>query len=164
MNPRDLKGHKLAQKQLESIPEFKLQKRNRLPKPFTKLGGPRIHSTGMIDVSMDHVLFMFWRDGPTFKDRAFYGYLFCKLQNQNISPLFEFHWHPSHKGFHAKVPCRTIVDYTNRTLPKAPELALNTDFRLDPKNPNDLLKLVMLVCQTCGINLPDKDSKSERLC
>ena len=57
MTPEDLKKHKLLRKQLKKVPEFSAQKRNKLPRPFNKLGGYRIHSTGMLDVSSNHVIF-----------------------------------------------------------------------------------------------------------
>ena len=143
MTPRELKAHKSALKHLNDIPVFKPQKRGKLPKPFKGLGGVRIESTGMIDVSNDHVAFMYWRDGEILTDRSFFGYLFCRLANDNLSPVFEFHWHPSHKGLHCKTPCKTSSDYTNRTLPGAPELALKTKPVLDPKIPVDRLKLII---------------------
>lgn len=59
MTPRELKAHKKAPKHLKEIPVFKPQKRNKLPKPFKSFGGSRIESTGMIDVSSDHVAFMY---------------------------------------------------------------------------------------------------------
>lgn len=163
MTPRDLRAHKNAPKQLKVIPEFKPQARKKLPRPFKQLGGSRIQSTGMIDVSKDHVVFMYWRDGDILTDRSFYAYLFCRLANNDLSPIFEFHWHPSHKGFHCKTPCHTIVDYSNRTLPGAPELALRTNSNLDPKNQSDRLKLVIDFCTWCGILLPVSDAKSKTL-
>lgn len=163
MNPRDLRAHKKAPKRLESTPVFKSQARKKLPKPFHKLGGPRIESTGMIDVSADHVVFMYWRDGPILTDRSFYAYLFCRLANKSLSPLFEFHWHPSHKGFHCKTPCRTVNDYTNSVLSGAPELALKPTRQLDPKIYDDRMRLVIDFCKWCGISLPDNDAKSQSL-
>jgi hypothetical protein len=163
MTPHDLQNHKKAPKKLEKIPVFKPQARHKLPKPFKKLGGPRIESTGMMNVSADHVAFMFWKDGEIFTDRAFFAYLFCRLENNGLSPIFEFHWHPNHKGFHCKTPCRTEQNYANRTLPGAPELALKTNRKLDPKNHNDRLQLITRFCEWCGISLPDKDENSEVL-
>lgn len=163
MTPRDLKAHKDATKSLREIPVFKRQLRNKLPKPFKGLGGPRVEATGMLDVSDDHVLLMYWRDGPILTDRAFYGHLFCKLADKSISPIFEFHWHPSHKGLHCKTPCRTTSDFTNRTLPGAPELAIKTRQTLDPRRAEDRLKLVILCCDACGISLPDRDTNSRTL-
>lgn len=157
MTPRELKAHKMAHKHLKEVPVFTAQKRGRLPKPFKGLGGSRIESTGMLNVSSDHIAFMYWRDGTILTDRSFYAYLFCRLANGDISPLFEFHWHPSHKGFHCKTPCRTASNFANRTLPGAPELALKTKPTLDPKSPTDRLELVMAFCQSCGISLPDLD-------
>lgn len=163
MNPRDLRAHKAAPKCLKEIPTFKPQKRNKLPKPFKGLGGPRIQSTGLLDVSSDHVVLMYWRDGPIFTDRSFYGHLLCRLANRNLSPIFEFHWHPSHKGAHCKMPCRTDSDYTNRMLPGAPELALKSQRNLDPKIHEDRLKLVIEFCESCGISLPDLDANTKPL-
>lgn len=163
MTPRELKAHKTAPKHLKEIPVFKPQKRNKLPKPFKNFGGPRIESTGMIDVSSDHVVFMYWRDGQILTDRSFYAYLFCRLANGSLSPVFEFHWHPSHKGFHCKTPCRTNYDYTDRMLPGAPELALKTKYGTDPKIYADRLHLIIEFCRSCGISLPDNDTNSKPL-
>lgn len=163
MKPHDLKAHKNAFKQLAAIPKFSPQKRNKLPKPFKGLGGPRIESTGLIDVSNTHVAIMYWRDGPILTDRAFYGHLMCRLSNGDLSPLLEFHWHPSHKGLHCKTPCNTAVDYTNRQLPGAPELSIKTNGLLDPKDAFDRLKLVIAFCKSCGITLPDTDEKTMSL-
>lgn len=163
MTPRELRAHKEAFKRLENIPSFKPQKRNKLPKPFKGLGGPRIFSSGLLEVSLDHVAFMYWRDGPILSDRAFFGYLFCRLATGDISPIFEFHWHPSHKGFHCKAPCKTVLNYTNRMLPGAPELTIKTKPNLDPKIANDRLQLVMVFCKACGIILPNSDPNSQVL-
>ena len=163
MTPKELIAHKTAPKHLDAIPVFKLQKRNKLPKPLKEVGGPRIESTGMINVSDNHVAIMYWRDGEIFTDRSFYGHLFCRLSNGSLSPVFEFHWHPSHKGIHCKTPCRTTNNYTDRMLPGAPELSLKTERNLDPRIPDDRLKLVMDFCRSCGISLPDSDPMSKSL-
>lgn len=163
MTPHDLKSHKTAVKQLKEVPVFKPQKRNKLPRPFNKMGGPKIHSTGMLDVSDSHVAFMYWRDGPILTDRSFFGHLFCRLANGSLSPIFEFHWHPSHKGVHCLTPCETDNDYTDRVLKQAPELALKTEKQFEPRNEEDLNKLVILFCKSCGISLPTKDSDTEQL-
>jgi hypothetical protein len=163
MTPRDLKAHKETPKRLESKPVFKPQARKKLPKPLHRVGGPRIESTGLLNVSADHVMCAFWKDGQILTDRAFYAYLFCRLSDGALGPLFEFHWHPSHKGFHCKTPCNTTGDYTNRVLAGAPELALKTNHRLDPKNDDDRMKLVMIFCEWCGVSLPDNDANSHSL-
>lgn len=162
MTPKELKDHKLVAKQLSGVPVFKALKRGKLPKPLHQLGGPRVRSTGMLEVSADHVVVMYWRDGAIFTDRSFYGYLFCRLRDGGLSPIFEFHWHPSHKGFHCKMPCKTTPNYTNRMLPGAPELALRTK-RLDPKNEQDLVQLVHAFCMWCGISPPDEQPELEQL-
>ena len=66
-------------------------------------------------------------------DSAFFGWLLCELQNGVLYPLLEFHYHPSHKGVHAKMPCNTELDYTQRQLPQAPELNLKALPGLDPR-------------------------------
>lgn len=151
-------------KQLKETPIFKPQRRNKLPKPFKTLGGSRINATSMMDVSTDHVVFMYWRGGSIFTDRSFFAFLFCRLSNGDLSPLFEFHWHPSHKGFHCKTPCKTVENYTNRILRRAPELSLSTKGQLDPKNEVDRVQLVLEFCRFCGIKLPDNDAQTKRLC
>jgi len=162
MTPEELKKHKSLRKQLKKIPEFSAQRRNKLPKPFNKLGGSRIQSTGMVDVSDTHAVFMYWIDGEILTDRSFYGHLFSKLMNGSLYPLFEFHWHPRHKGFHCKIPCNTEYDYTDRTLPGAHELKLKTK-QLDPKNIQDRHELIYRFCNACGVLLPDNDPLSKTL-
>ena len=163
MLKRDLRSHKDALKELPEVPIFKPQARDKLPRPLKGLGGPRIQSTGILKVSADHVACMYWRDGPIFTDRSFYGFLFCVLKNGDLSPILEFHWHPSHKGFHCKTPCNTTLSYTNRFLLGAPELNLKTNARLDPKSSNDRLTLVIAFCDSCGISLPKADPTSQQL-
>lgn len=163
MTPKELKAHKEAPKHLKEIPAFKHHKRNSLPKPLKWAGRPRTESTGLIDVSLEHTAFMCWRDGPIVTDRAFFGYLFCKLANGSLYPVFEFHWHPSHKPIHCKMPCQTELNYTDRTLPQAPELQLRTKRILDPQNHADRLQLIINFCQACGIQLPDSDAKTRSL-
>lgn len=163
MTPHELKIHKKAEKLLKVIPSFSLQKRNKLPRPFQKLGGDRILSSGMMEVSDSHVAFMYWRDGDILSDRSFFGHLFCRLANGDLSPIFEFHWHPSHKGVHCLTPCKTSSDYTNRHLKQAPELAIKTEKLFDPRVEVELNQLVILFCESCGISLPPKDTNSKQL-
>jgi hypothetical protein len=162
MRSRELKDHRSAAKQLDVVPEFRPGKKGKnLPRPLNGFGGARVSSTDMLQVSADHIAFMCWRDGEILSDRSFYGYLFCKLADGSLSPIFEFHWHPSHKGFHCKLPCNTDANYTGRFLPGAPELRLKTDHSLDPKNPIGLQKLIMKFCNLCGISLPVTDPTSQ---
>lgn len=165
MSPFDLREHKKFVKQLPEIPSFKvlLRRQNKLPKPFKNIGGPRIHATSLIDVSDTHVVFFYWRSGELLSDRSFYGYLLCKNNRSELIPIFEFHWHPSHKGLHCKLPCKTTLDYTGRLLPQAPELNLKTRSALDPQKEADRLKLVAIFCDACGVGLPDQDPLSGQL-
>lgn len=165
MSPFELREHKKFTKKLPEIPIFKslTRRHNKLPKPFKTLGGPRIYATGLIKVSEVHVVFLYWRSGELLSDRAFYGYLLCKNNTGDLVPLFEFHWHPSHKGLHCKVPCKTALDYTGRLLPQAPELNIKTPSNLDPQIEDDRLKLVAIFCEACGVGLPDQDPLSRQL-
>lgn len=165
MSPLELQEHKKSHKQLPAIPVFKplTRRQNKLPKPFRTLGGPRIFATGLIEVSDTHVVFLYWRSGEMLSDRAFYGYLLCKNHVADLSPLFEFHWHPSHKGLHCKVPCNTTLNYTGRLLPMAPELNIKTPPKLDPQVEADRLQLVTIFCDACGVKLPDQDPLSGQL-
>jgi hypothetical protein len=153
MTPKELAAHKAVRKTLTAIPEFGPMKKGKLPKPFNKIGGSRLQCSKLIPVSDDHQAFFMWKNGETLADTSFFGYLMCKLPADSLGPVFEFHWHPSHKGIHCKLPCRTELDYTNRLLVKAPELALSGSTTLDPRNDLDRQKLITLFCDACGITL-----------
>lgn len=151
MTPKELAQHKATAKQLLGAPVFKPLKRNKLPKPLHKMGSARLMSTDLLTVSDTHRAVLMWRDGETLQDSAFMAWLFCALENQSLYPLFELHFHPSHKGVHCKMPCKTESDYTNRQLPGAPELDLLTIEGLDPRVDADRQKLTLQFCMVCGI-------------
>lgn len=153
MEPRELKNHKTAAKWLSTPPVFKALKKGRLPKPFHKMGGPRFWTTDLVDVADEYQIVFIWKDGQIATDRAFFGWLFKKTKNSSLYPIFEMHWHPSHKGLHAKVPCRTECDYTNRQLPGAPELDINTAKLYDPQLESDRNLLMHTFYAACGIKI-----------
>ena len=153
MIPKELAQHKAAVKHLRGVPVFKLLKRGKLHKPLHKMGGARIMATDLIPVSGLHQAVLMWRDGETLQDSAFMAWLFCLLENGDLYPLFEMHFHPSHKGVHCKLPCKTENDYTNRQLPGAPEFGLLTAEGPDPRTESHRQQLTMQFCETCGITL-----------
>lgn len=158
MEPRQLKEHKEQPKRLRAAPAFKSLKKGKLPKPLAKLGGPRLCATEPINVSPHHQVVFLWKDGEILTDRAFYGWLFKKVGTDSLYPLMTMHWHPSHKGLHIKVPCKTTLDYTNRELPGAPELDIHTGMSYDPKNEIDRLALMDAFCRAAGIKLGAEES------
>lgn len=151
MTPKELADHKAVPKRLAGLPQFKSIKRGKLPKPLHKLGGPRLQATDLIAVSGSHSVVFIWRDGELLTDSAFFAYLFCTLGDGSLYPLFEMHFHPSHKGLHAKLPCKTELDFTSRLLPGAPELALSGRDDLDPRSDGDRSSLIDRFCAACGI-------------
>lgn len=154
MTPKELTAHKSADKRISVAPSFyKANSRVKLPKPFDKMRSSRWHTTGQIEVSDTHRAFFFWRDGEQLSDASFYAWLMCELENGMLSPLFEFHYHPSHKGFHAKVPCKTELEYTQRQLSQAPEFALKTPAGVDPRTASGQQQLIGTFCKACGIQL-----------
>lgn len=153
MTPSELTGHKLAPKRLAAVPVFSRAKSVKLPKPFDKMRSPRLYASGELTVSDTHKVFLFWRDGELRTDSAFFAWLMCELQGGQLSPLLEFHYHPSHKGAHIKTPCKTALDYTNRQLPQAPELSLKMSADTDPRTADGRLVLIGRFCQACGIEL-----------
>lgn len=154
MNPKELTAHKTADKRLSAAPSFhKAISGGKLPKPFDKMRSSRLHTTGQLIVSDTHRAFFFWRDGEQLSDCAFFAWLMCELESGKLSPLFEFHYHPSHKGLHAKLPCKTDLDYTQRQLPHAPEFALKTPAGIDPRTDNGRKHLIGAFCKACGIHL-----------
>jgi hypothetical protein len=154
---RDLAKHKVASKRLEEVPTFRQMKRGKLPKPFNRMGGPRLFATDLVAVSDSHAALFVWGDGEILTDTKFYGYMLCRLSNGSLYPLLEFHWHPSHKGVHVKMPCETSLDYTGRLLPGAPELALKSTRTLDPRSHDDRVQLIAMFCEAAGIELGDAD-------
>lgn len=159
MEPYHLIDHKRVKKRLASLPAFKPMKKGKFPKPFKTMGGgTRTFSTELIDVSDTHCVIFIWRDGEELTDSMFLAWLLCKLSNGDLSPLFEMHLHPSHKGLHVKIPCKTDLDYTNRQLPGAPEFDLKMRRTLDPREQNDREILIAEFCKRCGIATGDENS------
>jgi hypothetical protein len=154
MSPKELSAHKSASKRLAAVPVFhKSSSGNKLPKPFDKMRSSRLYASGQIDVSDTHRAFFFWRDGALLSDSAFFAWLMCELADGKLSPILEFHYHPSHKGLHAKLPCKTELDYTQRQLPHAPELALKTPAGIDPRTDTGRKQLISSFCNTFGVAL-----------
>jgi hypothetical protein len=158
MKPNELAAHKKSEKRLNELPIFKAMKKGKLPKPFKAMGGARLFATDLIDVSETHCVIFIWRDGPELTDSMFLGWLMCKLHGGQLSPLFELHLHPSHKGLHIKTPCKTQLNYTDRQLPGAPELDLKMPKMLDPREERDRHILIAEFCRRCGIKIGDKES------
>lgn len=158
MDARDLLAHKKSPKRLATMPHFKPLKKGKLPKPFKTMGGSRLFSTDIIDVSDTHSVIFIWRDGSELTDTMFLAWMLCKLNNGDFSPLYEFHFHPSHKGMHAKIPCRTQFNYTNRQLPGAPEFNLHSANIPDPRTACDRGILIVRFCKACGIDLGDEQN------
>ena len=151
MTPKELANHKAVPKRLAGLPPFKTVKRGKFPKPLHKMGGPRIQATELINVSDAHCIVFIWRDGELRTDSAFLAYMFCVLSDGALYPLFEMHFHPSHKGLHGKLPCKTESDFTSRARPGAPELALSSRDGLDPRVQGDRNNLIERFCKACGI-------------
>lgn len=154
MEKRLLREHKRATKLLPGVPAFRPLKRKKLPRPFDRSGGPRVSSTELLPLGQGYEVLFIQRDGPLLTDSAFYGYLLKVTAAADREPLFEFHWHPSHKGFHCMLPCGQDVDFTNRRLSSTPELNMRTS-PLDPRRPHDRVQLVRLFCNACGIKIVD---------
>ena len=153
MNKSEIHEHKRSPKRLIEMPKFGLMKKAKLPGYLGRMKCKRLHSTPLTDVSDEHAIVFYWRDGEALSDTAFFAALFTKLHGGNVYPLFEFHWHPSHKGFHCKTPCGSPLDYTNRSLPQAVELNMRTKAHLDPRNERHREELVHIVCRACNIEL-----------
>jgi hypothetical protein len=127
------------------------------PQPFDKMGGARLQSSGLVDVSSDLTAVFLVRDGDTLDRRAFFGHLMQRT-SAGLVPITILHYHPSHKGLHLRVNCGSLQDYTERLLPGAPELALATPQGLDPASDWDRKRLVVEFCRRCGIRIaPDDD-------
>lgn len=144
-------------KRLRAVAFTSLRKRH-LPRPFDKLGGPRLQHSGLIDVSETLAVLFLVRDGESPERRAFYGYLVQRTLD-GLLPLVILHYHPSHKGVHILVNCDTSQDYTSRQLPGAPELTLRTPDSIDPGTQAGRLRLINLFCERCGVRIAPDDEQ-----
>lgn len=153
MDRHALKLQKKQPKRLPAKPVFKAMKKGKFPRPFSKMGGPRLSATDLIDVSPNHQVIFLWKDGQILTDRSFYGWLLKKVGTANLYPLLEMHWHPSHKGLHIKTPCEASNDYTDRQLPGAKELDIRTVKMYDPQVESDRAFLIGKFCEIAGIDL-----------
>ncbi|MDM0024109.1 hypothetical protein [Variovorax saccharolyticus] len=154
MERSELLAHKRAAKHLSKMPEFKAAKKGRLPAPYDRFKSKRLSITDITPVGEDYSVVFMWRNGDLLTDTVFYAHLLQRLPGGRFYPLFEFHWHPSHKGFHCVTPCRTSLDYTGRMLSGgAPELAMETDPSADPRTERGREKLVTVFCSACNIKL-----------
>lgn len=163
MHPKELAAHKCAPKLLAAAPRFRKLARNALPKPFNRIGRQGSQSTDLLAVSDDHRVLFMWHDGPERTDRSFYAYLLSVSRNGDLYPLFEFHYHPAHKGLHCKVPCQTGANYRNRLLPGAPELNLKPAREFDPASEHDRAALIKVFCNAVGIETMFEDDRQAKL-
>jgi hypothetical protein len=158
MTPQELAKHKQAPKRLAALPAFKsLKKSSKNPKPFHKMGGARFQWSEVVAVSDIHRIVFIWRDGELRTDASFFAYLFLATQNNELYPLTEFHFHPSHKGGHMKVPCETIYEYEGRFLKGAPELQISGLEMLDPRLEKHQSILIDRFCRAVGIKTGKDD-------
>lgn len=163
MTPHELKKHKSAPKAISEEITFSNLKKGRLPKPFKRMGGRRLFATKILDLTNNYAAIFLYRDGEILTDTAFFGYLMLRIPDNDFYPILEFHWHPSHKGFHIKLPCNTSLDYTNRMLPNAPELNIKTKPTIDPRIANDRFVLIDLFCELCDIKVLDPNDPNTNL-
>jgi hypothetical protein len=158
MTPQELAKHKQAPKRLAALPAFKaMTKSAKKPKPFHKMGGARYQWTEVQAVSDIHRIVFIWRNGELRTDASFFAYLFYIPQSGELYPLTEFHFHPSHKGGHIKVPCETEYDYIERFLPGAPELQISGVDALDPRLDEHRSILIDRFCRAVGIKTGKDD-------
>ncbi|SAK39197.1 hypothetical protein AWB75_00017 [Caballeronia catudaia] len=165
MKPDQLRSHKQALKTLTASPKFRQMNKSKWPKPFNRMARPRVQATDLIPVSDAHRVLFMWRDGDEITDRSFYGHLIFTSPKGDLYPLFEFHYHPSHKGVHCKLPCETTIDYRNRLLPGAPELNLESSRVFDPGVSDDRSALIVLFCRATGITISnEQNGQGDLLC
>ncbi|WP_175979650.1 MULTISPECIES: hypothetical protein [Caballeronia] len=165
MESDQLLAHKQAFKTLTASPKFRQMNKSKWPKPFSRMARPRVQATDLIPVSDAHCVLFMWRDGEELMDRSFYGHLLWTLPQGDLYPLLEFHYHPSHKGVHCKMPCETTIDYRNRLLPGAPELNLKSSRIFDPRVTDDRSALIVLFCRATGITISnEQNGQGDLLC
>lgn len=157
MERQRLREIKRRTKTLRAV-EFRSLRRGKLPRPFDKLGGPRLTSSGLIEVAAGLSVLFLVRDGDAPERRAFFGHL-MQHSAGGLVPLVIMHYHPSHKGIHLLANCEVARDFTERLLPGAPELALRTPGGIDLASEQGRLRLVNEFCVRCGIRIAPDDGQ-----
>lgn len=157
MRRHELVKIKRAEKKLRGV-VFRPFRKGMLPRPFDKIGGPRLQGSGLVDIGEAMAVLFYWRDGGALERRAFYGHL-LRTTAAGLMPLAIMHYHPSHKGIHLVTNCEMNRDYTGRLLPGAAELAIETPVGLDPAVEVGRLRLVNIFCERCGIRLAPDDEQ-----
>ena len=155
MEPQELSRLKKSQKIIRSAPIFQKGKCSKhYPKPLNAFSNTFLVSE-LIPVANDQFVVFAYRRNNEIEDCKFYGYWGTMHSENLFSPIMELHYHPSHKGIHIRVPCRTNKDYTGRSLVQAPELNIVPNQAPDIRTDQGIRQLICIFCKTAGIELLD---------
>ena len=150
MNPRQLAEFKNMKKTMEPNPSFHQGTHSKsYPKPLNRFKSSSMVSD-LIYVADKQVVLFAYKQSELLIDCKFYAY-WGTLIDGKFTPIMIVHYHPSHKGMHAKVPCKTDRDYTSRELPGAPELQIHKDKLPDMRTERGINELITLFCKSAGI-------------
>lgn len=163
MNKTEIALHIKSTKSLIGVPSFKPLKKKTLKGGLSRMGGSRLSSSGYIEVSSEYLVVFIIKDGEVLTDTSFFAYLF-QLKGTDLYPIIEYHWHPSHKLQHIKIPCGVNIDYTNRLLPGAKELDCSRGIGMpDPRTNAGIMQLIESFCRVAGIAIVSNVGNTEDL-
>ena len=110
----------------------------------------------LLSVAPNQVVLFAYKRAALLEDCKFWAYWGFLLATGEFQPMAEWHYHPSHKGIHCKVPCGTDKDYTSRMLAQAPELSVCPQKMPDVRTSAGIDQLIGIVCEKLSIHMPQE--------
>ena len=155
MDAKPLRDLIKEEKVLQEKPKFYVGTHSRTyPKPLNLFRGTCCVSK-LLPVAEHQVVLFAYKRAAIEEDCKFYAYWGFLLTTGEYEPLMEWHYHPSHKGIHCKVPCETTLSYTSRQLVNAPELSVCLGKRPDIRTDWGVQEMIGLFCGKLNIRLPE---------
>lgn len=155
MEARPLRDLIKQEKVLQEYPKFYAGTHSRTyPKPLNRFRGT-CYVSELLSVAEHQVVLFVYKRAAIAEDCKFYAYWGFRLTTGEYEPLLEWHYHPSHKGIHCKVPCETTLVYTSRQLVNAPELSVCFGKQPDIRTEWGVQEMIGLFCKKLNIRLPE---------
>ncbi len=151
MSRSQLTQVKRTEKHLLNV-EFKPIRKNNLPRPLHRVGGPRLQSSKMLNIGDNYRACFIWKTAQEWEGRSLYGWLFEETA-KGLLPLARMDYHPSHKPLHLVLNCESGIYLVNRNLVGCKEYIIMPDSRFDPDSSYDRDRFINIFCAKLNIRL-----------
>lgn len=145
---------------VKAIPEKIIFRKGKISKSYPRPLNAFKNSywvSDVLDVATNQVVCFAYKQSSSLVDSKFYAYWGLRNSKNELIPLMNFHYHPSHKGIHARFACKTTELFTSRYLVVAPELNLHKKHQPDIRTQEGINELICLFCKSAGIELPKEN-------